>query len=42
MGDKIFAFLGSGEPGVGIKGGNNRDESYDRVVAKLPKRLRPV
>ena len=85
VGDKIFAFLGSGEFGVGVKSGNDRDEadewlirypddasvmayigrsgwnslkvggaipddeiraaideSYDRVVAKLPKRLRPV
>jgi predicted DNA-binding protein (MmcQ/YjbR family) len=85
VGDKIFAFLGSGESAVGVKGGNDRDEadewlirfpddarvmayigrsgwntlevggaipddeiraaidaSYDRVVAKLPKRLRPT
>jgi predicted DNA-binding protein (MmcQ/YjbR family) len=84
VGDKIFAFFGSGEPGVGVKAGNNRDEadewlvrypgdaevmayigrsgwnslrtdgaipedevraaiddSYDRIVAKLPKKLRP-
>jgi predicted DNA-binding protein (MmcQ/YjbR family) len=84
VGDKIFAFLGSGG-GVGLKGGRNRDEadewlyqypddasvmayigrsgwntlryegsipddelreaidaSYEMVVAKLPKRLRPV
>lgn len=83
--DKIFAFLGSGEAGVGVKLGNNRDEadewllrypehaqkmayigrsgwnslrsdgaipedeiraaideSYDRIVQKLPKKSRPV
>lgn len=85
VGNKIFAFLGSGELAVGVKAGNDRDEadewllrfpddakvmayigrsgwntlkvggsipedeiraaiddSYDRVVAKLPKRLRPT
>jgi predicted DNA-binding protein (MmcQ/YjbR family) len=85
VGDKIFAFLGSDPPGVGVKAGNNRDEadewlirypedakvmayigrsgwnslradgaipedeiraaiddSYDRVVAKLPKKSRPA
>ncbi len=84
VGEKIFAFHGSGEPGIGVKSGNNRDEadewlirfpddaavmayisrsgwnslrtdgaipedeiwaaideSYDRVVAKLPKKSRP-
>ena len=84
VGEKIFAFLGPGESGVGVKSGNNRDEadewlirfpddatvmayigrsgwnslrtdgaipedeiwaaideSYDRVVAKLPKKSRP-
>ncbi|HJU51539.1 MAG TPA: MmcQ/YjbR family DNA-binding protein [Acidimicrobiia bacterium] len=85
VGDKIFVFLGGGEPAIGVKCGNSRDEgdewlvrfpddakvmayigrsgwntlkvggaipedeiraaideSYDRVVAKLPKRLRPA
>lgn len=84
VGDKIFAFIGMGSGGVGVKCGRNRDEadewlvrypddaevmayigrsgwntlrwggaipdeelfeavdaSYDLVVAKLPKRLRP-
>ncbi|MGZ0146430.1 MmcQ/YjbR family DNA-binding protein [Kribbella sp. WER1] len=46
-GDKIFAFLGAS--GVGLKCGANREEadelidsSYGTVVAKLPRRLRPV